>query len=774
MGRSATGVVSPVLFVGKTNSRILSPNEDFAEVLNMYPTEEGSYRSIVGVYPYLRAQTTSWPTVEPDGNYDAPLIGVNFAGFYGEMKGVGHAVIRGREILLIHTGDQIWELDHPGRTWRVIVGPASSNPKVVWKPRVPVLNELEVYPTQFVPTPSGVVIVPPQGRLFFYDGHIAAPLGFVVPPSAPQPLGPENEYIDVDLGITKVEIPSPNQGGYAHHGLWGIKGQMDTALGKGRIGTVESLPDVNLDPDPAATGSSSSTAGRLLDGSVRYRQAWVDPWGNISALSPPSEEVAWSRMPSKMRNWSASTTGTVLWGDGDRARIQLAVDAVSNGPPHAIGRNLYRTRDLKNSGDPRFYFLPGDSQPSQDAFATIPDHTTEFFPDNVPDAWLVQEAPDLVPTPIARVAALAFGRLWVGQILGRPGSIMPSLPGLFGTFPAKGEIVPDPTGSTITGLHTIPEGLLAYTPSSTFLIVPNDSGEGFRVMTLSSSVGTVAPSSIASTRFGMVIWLGRDGFYGYDGQKVVYLFGPHREQSLRFNRATWGLSNAVFDPASGQYQCWVPVDSNRRPNVRYKFDGNAWHWDPYDGTIEMVHTCVTQDHRALVIGVGQGRHDRQTSQSGVWVLDHGFKVQPASVKTGWIRALNSDTKASIRRVHLWLRETGSFSIEVRVRRNFRAEIVSTHQVRAYPDIAETQSFAGFYRRPTDIEKNPDRWGAVEAAPDHVMRRRRPFWTDRSIDIPTCETFQLEIKSNDPFELIGLSFEEFPRDESGATSRRGSP
>ena len=773
-------IESGTLIVGDTTSRLVSPDDVCQEVNNFFPTEEGSLRSIVSVWPYI--SHTTGTTIAPAG--DAASGGMNEGTVivYGEIHGVHHAVLRNqqREILLVHTGNEVWDLSAPEGKYTVVLGPEGSGALLTWQQRTASFGEVQRWPTQFITTPNGVVIIPETGRMFFYDGEVVAPLGFTRRPNPPTGLGPEDEFVTMDVSIisgTSLTRCNPNTSGYTHHGLWGSYGQMDTALGRGRLGTIEFLPAV-----PTATSVPSAVdadgandAGQLLPGAFRCKVAWVDRWGNISAPSFPSAEVTLSAMKSR----SLDRAGNQHWQAADRARFQIAWDGIGLGPPHTIGRILYRTKDLKQSGDTNFYFLPGDAAPGEHSFATLPDRSSTFYPDNVPSEWLTNRAPELDPVPIARLGALAFGRFWAANFVGRPGTLQPSLPGLYGTFESNTEITPDPTGTEITGLHTVPQGLLVFTRTSTFLIVPNDSGEGFRVMTLNNGVGCVAPSSIASLRDGLTVWLGKDGFYGFDGSSVSFLFTEHRDTARNMNRAHWEHSHAVFNPESGQYECWVPYRSSRRPNRRFKFDGSAWHWDDYTNDIEMSDSTVVADHRNLVIGGGRARiltSADASQRSGVWALDRGYDVQPAKLVTGWIRSTAQGTRAQIRKVHLWLRETGSGTISVAVRRNYRAEVINTVQLRGYHQIAETTLASSRDLNAASHEKNPSLWGSVAADTTSIARRRRPFWAHKTIEVMSCECFQLEITApaGTEMEIIGFQYEYFPTDHDRQASRLGAP
>ena len=747
MANKSGSIEGPTLLVGPTSSRLFTPDEVFGVVANAYPTEEGSYRSIYLPSTILPASGGGAPS-SGDAATHSPLQ-------YGPVHGIHHALLRGgeRDVLLLHTGTQIWELRWWDRSWYPLIAEAGvSEAQVTWQPHEPKANP---WGTQFVSTPTGVVIIPQNSRPYFYDGTVVAPLGFSEAPAPPVGLGPEST---VSNWVSNASTGGINDSGYVVHGLPGRPGAMDEHMGGPRIGSLYSSDAIR-----EAETDASHAGGYLLPGRWRCRVQYIDIWGNLSPLSGESNDVSCQRQPSMYFDTIGSTS---KWVTPDKARRQIAWDGISPGPQHTRGRILYRTKDLENSGDSNYYELPINAAAVPGAFATLPDRGTETYPDNIPDAWLVNRPLEVDPVPMFRLGELAFGRLWVANEEGDEGMLRPSEVGRWGTFPRGLKMYPDPRAAQITGLHAVDGGLLVFTEHSCFMVVENADGDGFRATTLSTTAGCVAPSSIATMRDGMTVWLGFDGFYGYRGGEVTFLFAHHRRWAKRFNSARYGFSSALYDHEAGQYQCWVPVDGSLQPNRRYKFDGQHWHHDSFDGTVSMRGVCVTEDHRRIQIGCGT-----IASDTGVWVLDRGGPVQTFTVRTGWIRAMRSNTKAHIRRVSLWLRETTSKSttssdnILVKVRRNWRAEVVDTHTVSPSPDVHASRTY---------YEPNPTFWpvtlGADQDNPP-VIRRRRPFWASVDINVSHAEVFQLAIKCPRSMEIMGLQISEVPSSDGGASARR---
>ena len=151
---------------------------------------------------------------------------------------------------------------------------------------------------------------------------------------------------------------------------------------------------------------------------------------------------------------------------------------------------------------------------------------------------------------------------------------------------------------------------------------------------------------------------------------------------------------------------------------------------------------------------------------GVWVHDRSATKLNSTLLSGWIRS-TTDTRASIRRVRLWLRETGidvalGTRISVQLRRDWRAEVVSSALVRRHPDQESTR--AADPAQPSFLD-NGEAWGDV------VWRTRRPYWASVDVDIPSCEVFQIGIVSGGRYEILGFQFEEASRDNNGARDFR---
>jgi hypothetical protein len=528
---------------------------------------------------------------------------------------------------------------------------------------------------------------------------------------------------------------------YAHDALEGMDSAMALPFKLGRIGTTTQSGgstdwSASLDGTPPKDGG----AGWLEPGAWRYAVQFIDRWGNLSPLSGESEEVRVQRQPSYWLDAAGAQYGPTVV---DRVRKQFACTSIATGPVGTIGRILYRTKDLVNSGSVDFYEVPLNATESADAFATMPDNVTTIYPDNTPDFWLVRKPVRPVMLRPFKIAALSFGRLWAANFDGSPGMVRPSMIGRWGTFLENEEIFPDPEGGEITGLLTAANGLLVFTETSTYRIEPYYDGEGFRSMSVSQTVGCDSPSSTQTLPDGRSIWKGRDGFYAYDGAAIKNVSHDLSVPWKRHNAARAKQAVSAVDSTAGVYRCWVAIDGSTENTRCYEYDGVGWRirTDVIAGAV-----CTTKDHRKYMLAAG-----KVDTNYGVWLLDHQVKsYEPSSVldrvarvETAWISAATSQTRKTTYQVRLWLIEHGSSNLTVQVQRDWRNTVLETHEVP---------------KNPTDDA--PPFWGtAVLDASDTTWRKRRPYWRKVQIYVPSAEVFKLVIKGSGRWEFVGFQVEE---------------
>lgn len=746
-------LVSPILPIRSGSGELITSPTTGGVIRNMVTTEAGTLRSIVGPVEYH-------PADYEDTGGTVPTAQTYPAKHYG----ICHALLEGgkRDVLLIHDGDGVkvhngWALD-----WELLIGGIGSGAEVELT-----LAEMDGrvgFPTQFVVAPNGVVIIIQGERPYFYDGTTIAPLGFTEVPGPPGVAGPRPIRASNAETTTEAE---DSLGGYLKTGR-----TMSSTMGHSRIGSIR-----NDTVDITATGKlSNSLGGTRMEGAWNTKMQFIDKWGNRSAMSPTSASAVVTKEDNltkdRKRDFDESS---------NKLRVQFAWTDLDPGPEHCAARDLLRTKDQVNSGQPGYFWLPPNAKGSGQTLATLHTREQTMFPDNIPDVWLIEKAVDLVPVPVCRIATMAFGRLWIGNTLNSPGLIRPSEPFFWGTFPENMEVFPDANGAEVTGLLAVNSGLLAFTETSTFLITQDDTGQNFKTATLSSTSGCVAPNSAKVMHDGTAVWLGREGFYAWGGEGVPQLVSKAIKDThtYRINRGYRRQAVAAVDIRMGEYRCWVPMDGNQTNTLGLVFDGAGWR---ERNDVHTAAVCVTKDHREYMLALGTAT-DINNHRS-IWVLDHDGRGEQAYdpavgkrqswVETTWLRNTRSHRRGSPIRAGIWLRESSSGNLTVEVMRDWRE----------YPKLTEVGTNPPNY--PED--DCPPFWDTVlvgstaddvlrdltgaDANPSHFVRRR-PHWVKVDIMLPSVEVFRIRVKYVGDWEFIGINFDEQDRHAGGAKIPEGA-
>lgn len=743
---------------------LFNANDVAQRIVNMRYSEEQTLHSIVGPTAYI-------PDRAKDGRPSSRVAPVGTPGVlsidettpvYGfRQHGLFHTVMpSGKELLLLHTGNEMWEWRGWQRNWRKLISPTAGAHGIVGElPDKPQAD----FPTQFAYTGNGVVIIPQQGQAYFYDGAYIAPLGFSQTPSSPTARGPNSSRQQFQ-SLQK----SVNDTGYAHTSSYGsatlnvvavgsndiVHTAMTEGFGPCRLGTVQVMSIT----DPAELESGAT--GWVYAGEWRCAAQYIDRWGNLSPASAPSSAVTIDVAP-------AVVPTTTFVGDTNAAnltvarvlpsvpRVQIKWEGISVGPEHCVGRILYRTKDTQNTGDNTLYYLSQNAL-SVPEYATIPDNIVTDFPDNIPDTWLGNPLEQYLTVPEFRLATMALGRLWIGNFVGGPSTVRPSEPGFWGTFKAGNDLTPDPT-SEVTGMEGVSEGLLVCTAASSFLVTSSDDGQGFKYAPLSKTVGCAAPSSMVTLPNGPTIFLGRDGFYLYEGGQLQFVSPELRRTFKRLTYARLKQAVAAYDPRSREYRCWVSLDGSERNNRCFVYgpspDGSRGWRERDDMLVDAV--CTTADHRRYML-VGGNLND-DNSHSGVYLLDHDaspdipalVEDREAIIETGWLEGPDSDKAKTSYVVYLWLRETENTEVTVDILRNWREKVIDTASVFRYSK--------------KDI---PDFWATTKLGAG-TWRDKRPYWTRAAIHVPSAESVKFRIRGTGTWEFVGLQVKMSPRYYGGA-------
>lgn len=734
------------------SSKLVTSEDMAGRIINMELTESGTLRSVVGPMEY---HPTDWNdnggTVPASTNYQGP------------RRGIFHCLLEGgkRDVLLAHFNEGIYIHDGFTPRWRILIGDLAT---AEYQTALPENDDRPGFLTQFVATPNGVVIIPQGGRAYFYDGTTAAPLGFARAPGPPGAKGPALKEADngenyTPAGVVDNLFADIFIGKYYHSGR-----TQDAQMGTNRLGSVRN------DTIDVATGKKANPLGGTLEpGEWRTALQFVDHWGNLSPLSGRSAPVQIGKEDNLVKTRKGDEPES-----SERLKIQAVWTDLNTGPPHTVGRNIYRTRDVRNAGTDKLYWLPPNATANAGTFATMADNTTLLYPDNIPDTWLLKEAQEIDPVPIFRLACLAFGRLWIANVAGNPGLMRPSEPGFWGTFPANQEIYPDATGAEITGLVATQRGLLAFTATSTFLItqdISSNRAQQFNAVTVNSQVGCVAPGSIQTLPNGLTVWLGREGFYAFKDGQVINISGDIQDRHVRVINRTWqAQATSAVDPRMGEYRVWLPTSGSKLNNLGLVFDGVRWR-ERTDVVPEAV--CTTKDSRSYMLALGTAtvfQLGKDTPVPSVWLLDHtGLSTAPpvartATLETTWLRNTRSVRKGSPFRLFVWMRETDIGNLTVEVFRDWRE----------HPKVPNDENGPSIYAE----DDPPTFWGNAnwseeyenqltgDSIPRHFVRRR-PHWGKVDVMVPSCEVFKVRLTFEGDFEFIGISYEDKDRHAGGA-------
>ena len=735
----------PLSFNGESGN-IIAADEKAGRIKNMNMTPSNTLRAVSGPVEYIPSK---YPGGQSTLTYGDPLLGI----FHCKIEAGS------RDIILAHfTGaggsSNIYEYRTWVQQWVPIIGP---NATALYKVTLPQADKRSRFLTQFEATPNGVVIVPQGGRAYFYDGYTVAPLGYSDIPGPPQVLGPMSKTIE-DAG-TGNKKDQGNISAYAHTGQ-----NMSQIMGVSRIGDV----------DPSVVGSGKNTlGGTLVEGEWRGAVQWLDRWGNVSPLSGLSEAVKVDRQSNLEKDEDERV---------DRLKVQFAWTGIPKGRDGTTGRILCRTRDLKIAGTSQLFEIPNYSGTGILNYASIPDNSSTLFPDNIPDSWLFKVPIDPDPVPQFKLCRLAFGRLWIANWTGGEGIIRPSSPAFWGTFPKNQEIVPDPSGSQITGLWNCNFGLLAFTESSTFLITPNNSGEGFRAAILNNRIGCVAPDSIKTLSSGLTVWLADDGFYGFDGQKVKRVSTEITDNVIkRINKGSRSRACAAVDVEMGEYRCGIPVDGSKTNNLTVIYDASGWR---ERDDVKMQAVCVTRDHRSYMLALGYAdvtnteTSTDEDNRASIWVLDHNgkgvFESRDAEglIETQWLQTAASFRRSTPLRLRIWLRETQDGDLNIEVFRDWREHPVVETAVS--PKLYPTDDPPPFWNEEILGGQHVDelRPNQEGAAIDNFWTKRRPHWVVADMMIPASEVCKIRMRYTGDWEFIAMVFEKLDSDGGGAKIPRG--
>jgi len=413
-------------------------------------------------------------------------------------------------------------------------------------------SSLPDFPDQYVVMHNRVVWTNgvDRAQVISADGNVTE-LGFADKPAPPDVLGPAQVPFEHTYQFY------PNSWGYSWPGKIGTAG--DTLAGQD---------------------------GALLSGIWYYYIQYEDIYGNLSAFSAASAPTALSANqadPSGPSVGDTAVQGTEITDLTRRFIVKTSGDA----PSHTVATHIYRTADtLHVDQDPRL-------------LVRVPGSTSFVYDDNNADSELSRKWERTVRVPIFRVACAHQGRLVIGNTTSQPGIVRRSQPGFAGTFLREDFVFPDSGGAEVTAVTDHRGMLLAFTERCVYSLA-----DFSNPVPLTQGIGCVAPKSIQATRDGMLIWLGRDGFYGMPEPGVIQRISAPIDTVMRrhINRARMRVASSVIDAETGEYRCVLAPAGSSHNTLMLCFDGKFWRRQRLG--IHIADLCSVDDWREYTLAIG--------------------------------------------------------------------------------------------------------------------------------------------------------------------------
>jgi len=413
-----------------------------------------------------------------------------------------------------------------------------------------------------------------------------------------------------------------------------------------------------------------------------------------------------------------STLASVRWAleaGAEGFRHACCID-LPTGPKGTVARKVYRTTNYSDDydfpGDTTLYFID-----------VVRNNVETTFFDAVATANLGQPAPEIatgpLPAPRARFSALYNGCLFLDGGIDDARTLYYSTVGLIEQFAADAYIELASTGGGITALYASYTALLVFRENG-IDVVQGDYTNGFTVTTISNSITCRAPHSIRTVPGLGVVFLANDGVYAITGglvggasAEVINLTSSQDGFIKKITPDCHAKAVAVFSEKLREYQLYVPIDGDDRPNrgfilhidrlplldsvspwsVRVGFPVGAVSTF-FDGTVLFGHNTGSQQavpansQRGLFVISGKRAAGKTPSgQQGALA----YAALPKSIyRSAWNSFGDPQLQKQVSYVTLWLLTTGNVEVTVKHYKDFSLVPLEERTYLAQPPDAARQ------------------------------------------------------------------------------------
>jgi hypothetical protein len=703
-----------------------APSSLAYRVVNLERTEDGTVRAVRGFCPY---EVDRDPIGNYDDQYGPPSLpggpahgskampdGYDLLSRLGaRVYGVFHAsLLRGKAPTMIaRAGTALYMQAGWRRAWKLIYEGLTDEGRPGFPDQWAVVNDNIVWSNGIDPS------------LVIKHNGMVVPLGFDRGPGAPaadgpgQPSGSVNDY--------------RNSQGYS----W-----------PGRIGTVGDFVDNN--------------DGALLAGRWTYATMWEDIHGNLSPQSQPSKELVLATQRANATVRARDNTVPQAREIDESTSVddlprQFVVKTSGEAPQHAVKTWILRTADANRNA------------PDLRRVESFSGTAASVYADNIPDSRLGAPAPKNVPVPRFQVMVSHAG----GLVIADGPRVLRSEVGFPGSFPAGGVVVPAADGADVTALASHMGRLLAFSRRS----VADITDPNVPPVTMAKGVGCEAPRSIQSLPDGTLIWLSRDGFYGWRQDKGIMLLSKAIHRLIRNEVARGAMRNAVsaVDPESGEYRCAVTPAGTNSNRLILSFDGEGWREIDYG--VDITDMCVTDDARHYVLFSGRVTHPLVTplqvegaltteeTVSDVFVMgrEHPKWLNPERTYrylSAWLKGDEVGlTKTDVGNLYLGMVDEGFTTLTVAIHQDGSRKPDADATTReAYATgtglvdvLGDEISVTDDFGEPLD----PPAQAILGTARAHT---RRLFWRSVNAKLESVGTWAFDLSSTSPFHLAALALE----------------